>query len=201
MYATTIHRNNRNAIIAIGLFIWAFIVFTIGHQKLFENLPNTTIGFVIIGITTILLLIRAFVKPFQQTIDNIPLRSFAWLHAFRIIGGITFIANMGNLPGEFVLNAGYGDIISGISAIAVLTIGQTKLNYIIFNTIGTLDLLNALRLGLVIGLSGDDRIKALGEMPYIMIILFIVPILIFTHLISFQRLIKAKSINWNQKIK
>lgn len=200
METTNNQKNNvQKGVIAVVVF-WAIAVFFLGYSRVFSKLPAPSIGVAVAAIIAALTLVYLYSKSFKALADAIPLRSIAWLHTFRILGGLAFIAKTGALPQLFINHVGYGDIISGLLALGVLFFGQTKRNYLLFNVIGTLDLLNALRLGFTFALMGNDQIKGLGELPLIIIILFIVPILVITHIISFNRLLKAKDLTINQVI-
>ena len=108
-------------------------------------------------------------------------------HAFRHVG-LTFLVPGvagGVLPEGFAAAAAYGDFISGLLAIlAVIALkGRWSLAIPlvwIFNIIGTVDLLNALR--------HADVVPNLGSVWYIPT--FLVPLLLVTHFMVFASLLK-----------
>ena len=109
-------------------------------------------------------------------------------HAFRHIGMSFLVPNLNNgvLPDAFATGASYGDLLSAFLAIAALvalrwgTAIAIPLVWI-FNTVGTVDLLNALRQTEVI-----DHFGATWFIPT-----FFVPVLLVTHVMIFARLVQS----------
>lgn len=113
-----------------------------------------------------------------------------WLtvpHAFRHIGMVFVVPGMTAqpLPAEFANPAAYGDLLTGVLALLALVLLRIEskgavLVVWLFNLIGTIDLLNALR--------NLDVVPLLGAAWYIPT--FFVPLLLVTHFMIFMRLIK-----------
>ncbi|NKB23028.1 MAG: hypothetical protein GKR87_01245 [Kiritimatiellae bacterium] len=108
-------------------------------------------------------------------------------HAIRHIGLIFFVPGVvaQPLPSFFVYTAAYGDLISGLLALLSLVAlrGGWRLALPLvwlFNSVGTVDLLNALRQA--------EAVSDLGATWYIPT--FWVPILLVTHFMIFTRLLK-----------
>ncbi len=119
-----------------------------------------------------------------------PNEALFWLtlpHAFRHIGLVFIVPGVvsGPLPAAFADPAAYGDLLAGVLALLALIFlraewaGAVAMVWI-FNTAGTLDLLNALR--------QPEPIKDFGAAWYIPT--FFVPLLLVTHFMIFVRLIR-----------
>lgn len=108
-------------------------------------------------------------------------------HATRHIG-LTFLVPSvvdPSLPSSFANAAAYGDFISGLLAIfALVILGRNWVGAIawLFNTVGVLDLINALR--------QVEAIPYLAGTWYIPT--FLVPVLLVTHVMIFIQLLKRK---------
>ncbi|MEM8878036.1 MAG: hypothetical protein AAGD23_09210 [Pseudomonadota bacterium] len=109
-------------------------------------------------------------------------------HAFRHIGMSFMVPNLnsGGLPEAFANSASYGDLVSAFLAIGALLALRWRLVVAIplvwvFNTLGTIDLANALRQAEAI-----DYFGATWFIPT-----FLVPVLLVTHVMIFARLLKA----------
>jgi hypothetical protein len=108
-------------------------------------------------------------------------------HTIRHIG-LTFLVPGvvgGVLPEGFAVAAAYGDFISGLLAILAVVALKGRWSLAIplvwvFNIVGTVDLLNALR--------HADVVPDLGGVWYIPT--FLVPLLLVTHFMVFARLLK-----------
>ena len=113
-----------------------------------------------------------------------------WLtlpHAFRYIGMVFLVPGVvaRPLPGAFANPAVYGDLVTGVLALLALIALRTgwarALALVwLFNIVGTVDLLNALRQANVV--------PDFGAAWYIPT--FFVPLLLVTHFMIFARLLK-----------
>ena len=113
-----------------------------------------------------------------------------WLtlpHAFRYMGMVFLVPGVvaRPLPGAFANPAAYGDLVTGVLALLALIALRTgwarALALVwLFNIVGTVDLLNALRQANVV--------PDFGAAWYIPT--FFVPLLLVTHFMIFARLLK-----------
>jgi len=113
-----------------------------------------------------------------------------WLtipHAFRHIGMVFLVPGVvaQPLPEFFANPAAYGDLLTGVLALlALIAIQRGSKSAIVsvwlFNVVGTLDLLNALR--------HQEVVPNFGAAWYIPT--FLVPLLLVTHFMIFVRLLK-----------
>lgn len=110
-------------------------------------------------------------------------------HAFRHIG-LTFLVPgvvTQPLPSFFANTAAYGDLVSGLLAILSLIALRGSWSLALplvwlFNIVGTVDLLNALRQA--------EVVPDLGATWYIPT--FLVPVLLVTHVMIFSRLLRRE---------
>ena len=113
-----------------------------------------------------------------------------WLtlpHAFRYIGMVFLVPGVvaQPLPSDFAIPAAYGDLSAAVLALLALILLRTGSNRALvavwlFNVVGTVDLLNALR--------HVDVAPKFGAAWYIPTML--VPVLLVTHFMIFLRLLK-----------
>ena len=128
------------------------------------------------------------VAPWLKT--KPPNEALFWLtlpHAFRHIGMVFLVPGIvaQPLPTFFAAPAAYGDLLSGVLALLALVALRTGWRRAIalvwlFNIVGTVDLLNALR--------HANAIPDLGAAWYIPT--FVVPLLLVTHVMIFARLLR-----------
>ena len=119
-----------------------------------------------------------------------PHNALFWLtlpHAFRHLGMVFLVPGVvaQPLPGAFAIPAAYGDLVSGVLALLALIAlrsGWARALALVwlFNIVGTVDLLNALRQA--------DVVPDLGAAWYIPTLL--VPLLLVTHFMIFVRLLR-----------
>ncbi len=119
-----------------------------------------------------------------------PNEAFFWLtlpHAFRYMGMVFLVPGVvaRPLPGAFAIPAAYGDLVTGLLALLALIALRTgwarALALVwLFNIVGTVDLLNALRQASVV--------TDFGAAWYIPTLF--VPLLLVTHIMIFARLLR-----------
>ena len=140
----------------------------------------------VLSVITVAVIAKSVVAPWlakQSQRD-----ALFWLtipHAFRHIGLVFLVPGVRaqELPDYFALPAAYGDLATGVLALLALIMlrvapkGALVLVWI-FNVVGTVDLLNALR--------HVEIVPALGSTWYIPTLL--VPVLLVTHFMIFVRL-------------
>ena len=113
-----------------------------------------------------------------------------WLtlpHAFRHMGMVFLVPGVvaQPLPESFANPAAYGDLLTGVLALLTLVLLRIEWKGVIgavwlFNVVGTIDLLNALR--------HVEVVADFGAVWYIPT--FFVPLLLVTHFMIFARLLK-----------
>ena len=125
-------------------------------------------------------------------LDSLPQRkALFWLtvpHAFRHVGMVFLVPGVvaQPLPEGFAVPAAYGDLVTGLLALLALVLlrtgwaGALALVWL-FNVVGTVDLLNALR--------HVNVVRDFGASWYIPT--FLVPVLLVTHFMMFVRLLKS----------
>ena len=119
-------------------------------------------------------------------------KALFWLtipHAFRHMGMVFLVPGVvaQPLPNYFALPAAYGDLLTGVLALLALILLRIGFKGAIvsvwlFNVVGTVDLLNALR--------HVDVVQNFGAVWYIPTLY--VPLLLVTHFMIFAQLIRKK---------
>ena len=142
----------------------------------------------ILSLLVIALLARWFLAPWLA--NQSQREALFWLtlpHAFRHIGMVFLLPGIvvGQLPENFAMAAAYGDLLAGVLALGALILLRSGWKGAmaavwLFNVVGTVDLLNALR--------HLDVAPNLGAAWYIPTLF--VPLLLVTHFMIFARLLK-----------
>jgi hypothetical protein len=151
----------------------------------------------ILGYVAWLLCFGVYVMPRLKSMDLVAAqRAIATLHSFRFFGLVFILPGVvgPNLPvGGFAAFAAYGDLATGVLAIlSLLTVRIRPLFWLFvvaFNLVGTIDLIldyyHAIQVGLP-ALAGQ-----LGA-AYAIPIIF-VPVLMITHVVAFNLLLRPQS--------
>jgi len=143
----------------------------------------------VLSVVVFSLVARWVVAPWMATQSQ--QNALFWLtlpHAFRHIGMVFLVPGVvaQPLPNYFAIPAAYGDLAASVLAILALVLlrsgwkGTTGVVWL-FNVVGTVDLLNALR--------HVEVVSDFGSVWYIPT--FFVPLLLVSHVMIFARLLKS----------
>jgi hypothetical protein len=133
-----------------------------------------------------------------------PLPALIALHAIRLLGFMFLVLYAGGrLPAPFAPSAGWGDVFIGATALpvawAVARFGaRVRPLLLLWNTLGVADLVVALTLGPLSApgplqvFVGPPDSSPMTTLPWLIIPGFLVPCLMFLHVVIFARLAKAE---------
>ena len=190
------------------LAAWFALVLAIGATGALD--PERGIGVPGLGLTVALpvaVLAGAFfaLSPLRDAMLAIPLPALVAVNAIRVLG-VTFVAlhAAGELPAPFAPSAGWGDIFVGVTALPVAWSmlrfgGRARALALLWNTIGIADLVNAVALGalsapgLLQVFAGPPTSALMTTLPWLLIPGFLVPSLMFLHIVIFYRLAKTEA--------
>jgi hypothetical protein len=190
-------RRRWRAIVIISLFGWLAARMVLGQSGIVAPARLIPLSFLVSYSAVALALV--FSPVFRQAVVSIPQEKLIGVHTVRV-AGFVFLAmlDMGLLPPQFALPAGYGDIIVALTAPLVVHALNRNNPYarklaVAWNLLGLLDFTFALATGMVfigphvrkLALAGHS----IAYLDYVLMIPgFAVPILILAHLISLQNL-------------
>jgi hypothetical protein len=194
--------------VAGALAAWFALVLAIGATGALD--PERGIGVPGLALTVALpvaALAGAFFSqsPIRDAMLAIPLPALVAVNAIRILG-VIFVAlhAAGELPAPFAPSAGWGDILVGAAALPVawsmLRFGaRARPLALLWNVIGIADLVNAVALGALSApgplqaFAGPPTSALMTTLPWLIIPGFLVPALMFIHIVIFYRLAKTEA--------
>jgi hypothetical protein len=171
---------------------WFLLSLSASALKIFENSsarPPLPLGLAVLTPFVLFALWYAASAGFRQFALTLNPRTLTIVQAWRIGGFVFLILHAhGILPGIFALPAGWGDIAIGATAPLVamkLVHSDHRKGFILWQTLGMLDLVMAVSLGVLAGLIFPDGITtgAMTVLPLSLIPTFAVPLLIILHVI------------------
>ncbi len=183
---------------------WTALLFALTFAGVFEYregdiIPRFLVGLVLpVGI----LLIIYFRSSFQEVLNVIPLHVIVGAQFFRIFGAVFLLmAKSGMGPQDFV-SAGYGDIATGILAIAASILMYQRNQYgmnaaWLFTGAGMLDLLNVSRILLTnypIWSDANPSTALAGSFPMMLVLGITAPIAIALHIYAVSALVRQPKI-------
>jgi len=197
----------RPSVLAIGgaaVLAWFGLVFVLAKQGFFETTPTSTlpprIGPAIVAPVLIGSALLAL-APVRRLIAGVPLHWLVGVQLYRVVGGLFLIAWLqGDLPAEFALPAGIGDVAVGLLApfvaLSLVRNGAERAWPAVVGwcALGITDLLVAVTCGFLTAPSAfqqralDDPNAAITSYPLVLIPAFAVPVSIVLHVYVLARL-------------
>jgi hypothetical protein len=172
--------------------IWGVAAILIGWFGLLARLPVPPPAIALLLTAVVLLLLR--LSPVaRQAVRNLGARPLVVFHLTRIVAGAYFLMlyRRGDLPGEFAVAAGWGDIIVGAGALVVAwiclpirTAGQRR-GLLVWNAVGLADIGGVLANGARLLLPNPAMGAPFTVLPLALLPLFVVPIVLVTHVLVF----------------
>ncbi len=189
--------------VTVPLLAWLFVVLQLAQAGVFRPgaaapvpaIPLAVLLPVLLGLP---LLMRS--RNIAAAIDAVPPSWLIGLQVYRVLGAVFLVRWMaGQLPGEFALPAGTGDVLVGFLALPVAFFvhsrvrGSRGAGYA-WNVLGILDLVLALTMGFLTTpgrfqmFALDRPNTSVGTYPLVMIPAFAVPLSLILHGLSLWQL-------------
>jgi hypothetical protein len=212
----------RPSILVIGGAVivgWVALAIVLARAGFWETKPDDpltsppTIAFGI-AVPTILgsLLVRS--RTFKRWISRVPLHLLVGVQLYRVVGVLFLIAYaQDDMPAEFALPAGIGDVLVGLTAVTVAVVllkqGERRARPMVLAwcVFGILDLVVAVAAGFLSApspiqqLALDNPNAAIVSYPFVLIPTFAVPVSIMLHIYVIARLRTATAprTNWSAR--
>jgi hypothetical protein len=187
----------RTSRVFLGVLVWFLVAWLIGASGLPQKLTPPVPQVIILLLTIALLAFSRLYEPLRAWIVTADLRALVSVHMLRAIAGAGFLwaASRGELSRDFANIAGYGDILVALLALAmILRVAPERpsapLLYVIWNTIGLIDIMLAVVTATRIAMTDQPAMAALLRTPFAVIPLFLVPVVIASHIWIFERLLR-----------
>lgn len=184
----------------ILLGLWFSIALIISASGLFYGVPAPVLGATNGLLISLTLLTIYFVTPVRTWVMNLDLRWLILYHTVRFVGIAFLIFHArGVIPSEFAIIAGWGDIAVAVTAILVTWFVwpiSTRVSWsivLLWNLFGLLDILIVLKTGIGLGLNDMEQMIWITTFPFSMLPIFIVPLVIVSHVLIFIRLWKMNT--------
>ncbi len=148
---------------------------------------------ILVSLTLATLLSLYRIGPIHSWAIHVDPRRLVAFHLTRFVG-IYFLVlySRGELPYEFAVIGGWGDIIVAAAAIPLmltgpLTSGRRRF-YLIWNVVGLVDILFVVATATRLALADPASMAPLLRLPLSLLITFVVPVVIATHVWLFRRI-------------
>lgn len=188
--------------VAVPLLAWLFVVLQLAQAGVFRPgavpVPAIPLAVILPLAVALPLLLRS--ANIAAALDALPPSWLIGLQVYRVLGGVFLVRwAAGQLPGEFALPAGTGDMLVGLLALPVAfyvhsRAGGSRAAGVAWNILGIFDLTLALTMGALTSpgpaqlLAFDRPNTGVGTYPLAMIPAFAVPLSLMLHALSLRQL-------------
>ncbi len=184
------------ALVFVALVLWFSLLFGLGVAGYLEDLPRALVPIALAGSTAAVWLLSRRIDAVRRWMHALDVRALVGLHVVRWPIGIWFLVagRNGALPDALAQLAGWGDIATGVLALVALACdartrwGRRAL--LAFNAIGLVDILAVVVTAQRLLLFGDAASLRVGH-PFVLLPMFVVPLVIVAHAWTFVRLASA----------
>jgi hypothetical protein len=184
---------SRAIVIRYLFWLWFFAAVAVGHFRWLERLPIPAIQAVILGLTALLLFAYFRINAFGAWVNALELRSLVLFHVTRFVGFyFLHLHALGELPYDFAVPAGYGDIIVAFLALLVVFLpmddAKRRRAISIWNVVGFIDILLVVFTAAKLARTDPLSLRPLTHLPLSLLPTLLVPLIIASHLVIFARL-------------
>jgi hypothetical protein len=179
------------SVLAVGAMWFVFALLT-GYFGLLAQVPRPVVQVVLFALTGALLAGYALTGRFRDWVNFLDLRALLAIHLSRFVG-IYFLVlyQRGELPFAFAVPGGWGDIVIATGAVILILCPAVRLSLrwplIVWNIAGLIDILFVIFTAARLGLAQPESMRALVQLPLVMLPTFIVPLIVASHVIIYLR--------------
>ncbi len=180
----------------IILATWLFLAITASEAGLLTLLPAPGLQVLLFGLTLAVLAIYRGWSSLFEWVGSISVRWLIAPHLVRLIG-IYFLSlyERGELPHDFAVYGGWGDICVAALALVMLVLPLSRpfpKLLMVWNLVGLADIMYVVLLAAKHNLEKPASMIAMTYLPLSLLPTFIVPLIISTHLFILIRLSRAR---------
>jgi hypothetical protein len=167
--------------------LWLLLALAVGKFRLLAAVPAPLIPGTIFGLTAILLVLYWRSAKVIEPIRELDIRVLVLFHVTRLVGiYFLYLYSRGRLPFAFAVPGGWGDIAVAVMAFGVAAYPAPRVIYI-WNVLGLIDILLVVATAARLALQAPGSMSALTELPLSLLPTFLVPLIIFSHIVIFSR--------------
>jgi hypothetical protein len=174
----------------IVLLIWCVSAALLGALGVLASVRPPVPQVILFGLVALLLIAYGLSSEFRRWLSLIPLEWLVSIHLVRFVGFyFLWLYEQQQLPYAFAVLGGWGDIVVATLALVLLLLRPgSRMIYHVWNTLGFVDILFVVSTATRLALADPMSMAALLRFPLSLLPTFIVPLIIFTHVVIFRRL-------------
>lgn len=173
---------------------WLLAAGVVGSSGWFAALSPPAPQLVLAGLTIALLLAVRLWSPLRQFVATVDLRALVLFHVTRFVGFYFLVLHArGDLPWAFAVPGGWGDNAVAATALLLVLLARPDSHggrraYLAWNVLGLLDILGVILIAARLAFADPGSMRALLRLPLSLLLTFVVPVIIVTHVLMLTRL-------------
>jgi hypothetical protein len=184
--------------IILFTFVWFLLALIVCATRLLASIPPPFPQAVLFCLVILLLVLFWKTNVFRNWSLKVEIRMLLLIHLTRFVGIYFLILySRGELPYDFAVIGGWGDIIVAATSLVVLLFSPTQgliglAIYFVWNLFGFIDILFVVTTAGRLAIADPQSMTALTKLPLSLLPTFILPIIIYCHIVIFVRLWRSK---------
>ena len=183
--------------VGLAAAAWLLTAIIVGASGGLQGLRPPAPQLILVSLTAALLVAWRVSAGFREWIRTVDLRVLVAIHLTRFVGFyFLFLCGRGELPCSFATTAGWGDVFVATFGLILLAcwklIGRRRLLLATWNALGLLDILFVVASAARHGMSNPTSMAAMLRLPLSLLITFLVPLIIASHIFIFSRLLSGR---------
>ncbi|HEX2501153.1 MAG TPA: hypothetical protein VHO73_06815 [Methylomirabilota bacterium] len=190
-------RGTRAVLSAAGA--WLGAAWLIGASGRLTTLRPPAPQLVLVGVTLALLVAPLAWPTLRRFVWTVDLRALVLFHLTRFVGFYFLVLHArGELPWAFAVPGGWGDnVVAATGLLLVMLVRPDRPGgrraYLVWNVVGLLDILAVVLTAARLAFGDPESMRALLQLPLSLLLTFVVPIIIVTHVWMLGRLARARA--------
>lgn len=182
----------------IALGVWLALVLALGASGALAAPRRPPPQALLFALVTALLLATWRSRGLREWLRSVPLDGLVAFHLTRFVGIYFLVLHArGELPWAFAVPGGWGDIAVASGAVALLLLRGISRPapepiYLAWNVAGLIDILFVVATAVRLVLAEPASMAALTRLPLSLLPTFVVPLILFTHLVIGYRLLARR---------
>jgi len=174
--------------------IWLLIAVALGASGHVATWRPPVPQLVLIGLTTLVLVLFVALPRFRARLGALDLGWLVALHLTRFVGIYFLVLYYRDraLPYAFAVPGGWGDILVATLALALLAAARpldARRGLVgVWNALGLIDILFVVATATRLAVADPDSLRPLLHLPLSLLVTFLVPLIIASHVVVFWRL-------------
>ncbi|KWV91818.1 hypothetical protein [Erythrobacter sp. YT30] len=187
--------NKGGWLLGIGFGLYSIAAIMLSATGIYANSHPAFVAMTVVAAMASLVIAYLTVPSIRAFVERLGPYGLATFHVWRVFAAAAFLyyGSQGWLPGLFVNLAGWGDMLAGVLAAALILLPVTTRRIVAFHVVGFADFVVAVGTGLTLQLLAVPTMSTIAHLPIALIPLIGVPLSGASHIAAFHLMLKQRN--------